>query len=335
MQFKYSKNTKLITLFFTILTFTTLLTGGNYSKNYIKIVDSNDVKMIFSKDTDPLVILNKENIILSPYDTYYLSDFENDMAVLEIIRASKILINVDDNTYTIYQSMKTVKEAIDQANIILNPNDIVNIPLDKIITNDTTITITRVTTRILEVNDTLNFDTILQPTNTLKDGEYRILQQGVDGYIKSTTFQRLHDDIVISEEILSHDKLEPVNEIRLVGDSSAISSKIIPDSQISLDDNGNPTNYIQKYTGKATAYSALGKPTNLIPGDVAMNLDLVPRGSKVYVKTPDNSYIYGYGEVSDTGTALVENIILVDLFFDSYLESCLFGAKEIEVYVLE
>lgn len=335
MKFKYSKYTRLITLFFTILTFTTLLTGGNYSKNYIKIVDSNDIKMVFSKETDPLEILTNENINLSPFDTYYLSDFENDIAVLEIIRASKVSINVDDNTYTIYQSMKTVNDAINQANIILNTDDIINIPLDTILTNDTNITITRVTTRITEVNDNLNFEVILQPTNTLKDGEYRILQQGADGYIKSSTFQRLHDNKVISEEVLSYDKLDPINEIRLIGDSTAISSRIIPNSQLSLDENGNPTEYIHKYTGKATAYSALGKPTNLIPGDVAMNLDLVPRGSKVYVKTPDNSYIYGYGEVSDTGTALVDNIILIDLFFDSYLESCLFGAKEIEVYVLE
>lgn len=332
----YTNWGKFVIIVFTIFLTTIILTGGSYAKYYITIVDKNTTKMVTTILSNPIEILDNENINLSPYDNFVMSEFNSDnMAVLEIIRANEININVDGQNYKIYQSMSDVADAIEYANITLNENDIVDIPLNQIIKEDTIINITRVTTRIVEVDDILLFETITQPTNTLKDGEFRILQFGVNGYKKSSTFQRLHDGEIISEEILSESYLEPVAEIRLVGDSDYISSRIVPDTDLKLDDNGNPIDYIEKYTGKATAYSALGKPTSLMPGDVAMNLSLVPRGSKVYVKTPDNSYIYGYGEVSDTGTALVDNIILVDLFFESYLESCLFGAKEMEVYILE
>lgn len=327
---------KVITIIITIIIVAILLTSGSFSKYYVTIVDSNNGKMVSTNLNDPLEILKNENIILNPYDIYIMTDFDKDkMATLEIIRANEVLINVDNNTYKVHQSLETVANAIEQANITLNENDLVDMPLNKIITEDTQINIIRVTTRIIEEDEVLHYETITQQTNTLSNGEYRILQFGSNGYSKVSTFQRLHDGEVISEEILSQDYKEPVAEIRLVGDSDYITSRIVPEQSIELDSNGNPTEYVEKYVGKATAYSALGKPTSLMPGDVAMNLSLVPRGSKVYVKTPDNSYVYGYGEVSDTGTALVENIVLVDLFFDSYLESCLFGAKEMEVYVLE
>lgn len=335
MQKKYYKLSKIIAMLITVTLSTILLTGGSYAKYYINIVDNGSIKMVSTLSTTPLEVLANENIILAPYDDYIMSTFDNNIATLEIVRASKVSINVDNHIYTVYQSMRDVANAISQANITLNENDIVDLPLDKIINQDTQINITRVTTRIVDVDEIISYEMIMQPTNTLKDGEFRILQSGVDGYKKSSTFQRLYDNEVVSEEVITEEYLEAIPEIRLIGDSDYISSRIVPQEEVQLDDYGNPIDYIEKYTGKATAYSALGKPTSLQPGDVAMNLSLVPRGSKVYVKTPDNSYVYGYGEVSDTGTALVDNIILVDLFFDSYLESCLFGAKEIEVYILD
>lgn len=336
MQNEYIKFSRLIVALIVVMVVALMLTKESFAKHYITIVDKDNSKTVFTMVTDPNEILENENIILSPFDNYVMTEFNNDnMAVLEIVRANKVTINVDNNNYIVYQSLKTVANAIEQANITLNESDLIYPPLNTIINEDTEINITRVTTRIVEVDDVLQYEIIMQQTNTLKDGEFRILQSGVNGYNKSSTFQRLYDGNIVSEEVLSEEYLEPTAEIRLIGDSDYISSRIIPETKIELDENGSPVNYIEKYTGKATAYSALGKPTSLQPGDVAMNLSMVPRGSKVYVKTPDNSYVYGYGEVSDTGTALVENIILVDLFFESYLESCLFGAKEMEVYVLE
>ena len=38
---------------------------------------------------------------------------------------------------------------------------------------------------------------------------------------------------------------------------------------------------------------------------------------------------------ADTGTALMDGIIDVDLFFNTYLESCLFGKRIVNIYVLE
>ena len=127
---------------------------------------------------------------------------------------------------------------------------------------------------------------------------------------------------------------KPVAARVLIGDPNAPVSQLIPATDIVLDANGNPVNYKYKVTGKATAYSALGRPTSLKPGNVAMNLSQFPRGTKLYIKTPDGSFVYGYSVVADTGPAVTNGTCLVDLFFATYRESCLFGAKTVEIYVL-
>lgn len=141
--------------------------------------------------------------------------------------------------------------------------------------------------------------------------------------------------MVTEEEVVGEETImEPVPQKLLVGSPNVPTSQLTPDQPIELDENGNPVHYLKKVTGKATAYSALGKPTKLVPGAVAMNLSEYPRGTRLYIKTPDGSYIYGYSVVRDTGPAAREGIILVDLFFNSYRESCLFGAKTVDIYVL-
>ncbi len=140
----------------------------------------------------------------------------------------------------------------------------------------------------------------------------------------------------MEEKLLTMDIVKnPIAAKMLVGDPNAPTSQLIPQEPIELDANGNPVNYIRKVTGKATAYSSRSNRASLKPGNVAMKLSQFPKGTKLYIKTPNGSFTYGYSVVKDTGTALKDGRILVDLFFDSYKESCLFGAKTVEVYVLE
>ena len=63
--------------------------------------------------------------------------------------------------------------------------------------------------------------------------------------------------------------------------------------------------------------------------------ETIPYGSKLYIKSSDGSFVYGYAVAADTGIALMDGRVTVDLYFDTYLESCLFGAKTMDIYVLE
>ena len=90
----------------------------------------------------------------------------------------------------------------------------------------------------------------------------------------------------------------------------------------------------------ATAYSAgpgawTASGRDAIPGHVAVDPDVIPYGTKLYIRTSDGSFLYGYAVAADTGVALNQGIIDVDLFFSTYEESCQFGKQLVDIYILE
>ena len=116
-------------------------------------------------------------------------------------------------------------------------------------------------------------------------------------------------------------------------------STMKPDTPIELDANGNPVHYKQLITGKASAYSyddAKATSTGMKPGVgvVAVNPEQIPYYSKLYIKTPNGSYIYGYGIAGNTGGFAKNGRITVDIFLDSKEECYRFGVRDVEIYVL-
>ncbi|MBQ2419946.1 MAG: 3D domain-containing protein, partial [Clostridia bacterium] len=93
-------------------------------------------------------------------------------------------------------------------------------------------------------------------------------------------------------------------------------------------------------TGKASAYTygdgnktATGKGVR--PGYVAVNPKIIPYGTKLFIRTPDGKYMYGYASAEDTGGFIYwSNPRVVDLFFTSESACRTFGVRNIEIYVL-
>ena len=72
-----------------------------------------------------------------------------------------------------------------------------------------------------------------------------------------------------------------------------------------------------------------------VEGTVAVDPEVIPYGSRLYIVSSDGSFVYGYAVAADTGTAIMDGIIDVDLFYDTYLESLLNGLRTVNIYVLE
>ena len=119
-----------------------------------------------------------------------------------------------------------------------------------------------------------------------------------------------------------------------------------------LDENGIPTRYKTVLREqKATGYASLrGRQTwgagsrtcqaktgvyYCTAGTVAVRANEIPYGTKMYIRTPGGGFIYGYAVANDTGTGLVEGIIDVDLFYDTYEESVLNSVRWVDIYILE
>ena len=130
--------------------------------------------------------------------------------------------------------------------------------------------------------------------------------------------------------------LQPVAQTAMVGADVPVSS-----TPVATDAWGQPLEYQWVMTGAvATAYTAppgawTASGLMAVEGTVAVDPEVIPYGSRLYIVSSDGSFVYGYAVAADTGTAIMDGIIDVDLFFNTYLESCLFGKRTVDIYVLE
>ena len=107
-----------------------------------------------------------------------------------------------------------------------------------------------------------------------------------------------------------------------------------------IDHNGKAVSYSSKLTGSCTAYTAnagaitsTGRPAKY--GNVAVNPNIIPYGTKLYITAADGSFVYGYAVAADTGSALMSGLGLVDLYMDSVQECYNFGRRTMNVYFLK
>ena len=108
---------------------------------------------------------------------------------------------------------------------------------------------------------------------------------------------------------------------------------------IELDANGNPVNFKKQITVQATAYTYTGNNCSTgvapQPGYIAVNPKVIPYGTKMYIKSSDGSYIYGYAVAADTGSFINSRPNNVDLFMSSKAACTAFGRRNVEIFILE
>lgn len=103
-------------------------------------------------------------------------------------------------------------------------------------------------------------------------------------------------------------------------------------------ENGQTVTFSSKRTMRGTAYTAGGSVgtrtasgTAVHVGVVAVDRNVLPLGTKVYVVSNDGCYNYGFAIAEDTGVR--GNTI--DLYMDSNRECIQFGVRECTVYILD
>ena len=67
---------------------------------------------------------------------------------------------------------------------------------------------------------------------------------------------------------------------------------------------------------------------------MAVNPNLIPYGTKLYITSTDGKFVYGYAIATDTGGALLNGSCLVDLFYETYSEARMNGVQQVNVYVV-
>ncbi|MBC8571439.1 G5 domain-containing protein [Zongyangia hominis] len=296
------------------------------------------MKKTITLRSHPAEILADEGIATQPSDLVEFTGFGVDeVAEIDIKRAFEVKVQADGETREVHLAEGSVGDALEEAGVAVNEDDQITPDPAAPLEEGTEISIARVEHRRVEEIEEIPYPTVEKRTPLLPKGQVRVTRSGQAGE-KVCVYEEtwVDGELTQREAVEENIRCQPVAKTAIVGADVPVSPQ-----PVEVDENGEPLRYERVITGAvATAYSArpgawTASGFSAVAGTVAVDPDVIPYGTKLYIATPDFSFVYGYAVAADTGTAIADGIIDVDLFFNTYLESCLFGKRTVNIYVLE
>lgn len=261
---------------------------------------------------------------------------------LRIMRAYSVPVTVDGATVTLATTGETVERLLSKAGVALGPDDEVEPSLDTIVKQGEGILVRRVAYREYSQEETIPCVTEVVPTSLFyRAQDYALtVQEGSDGLDRVTYLERWVDgELVETTETARETLTEMVpGMVKSYGEGAAVSSFVGPEVVDGAPVEGVAAVYTNQ---RSTAYSS-SSPTvkgasgrRLTYGTVAVDPNVIPYGSLMYIVSSDGKFVYGYAYAADTGTAMMEGRVFVDLYYEIYLESVKSAVIPVDVYVLD
>ena len=269
---------------------------------------------------------------------------------IRVTRVMKIQVTADGETKEYETSAQTLEAALKKCGVELGEEDRVEPALTEKVKDGMEITVKRVEVKEEVKTEEVPYETQYKDTDSLYEGETQVETAGVAGE-KEVTYKVTYVDgkeesrEQASEEVTK----EPVTEVVLRG-TAVKAEDSTPSVDVSggngtgtsagtfVDMYGNTVSYSSVLTGTCTAYSVPGGTTSLgwdaVYGVVAVNPNIIPYGTKLYITSPDGSVVYGYGVAGDTGGAAMAGDIIADLCYNTIEECSIIGRRTMNVYIL-
>lgn len=286
-------------------------------------------------------LLGRENIDVSVYDYVFpaLGERITDDTMIKIIRAFPLFIKADGVRREVMAAELTVGELLEREGIKLGEFDELSISAEMPVHRGMEISIDRIEYRGREISHKIPYETVYEESTLYAIGTETVIRKGSDGAVEEIYSDKYINGEFVSTRLSGTNKRAAVSEIVAVGTAKCepISKKV---GNFRLVD-GVPTEYDYVVSGKCTAYTAReGCGTysgRLIEvGTVAVNPDVIPFGSELYIVSKDGTHCYGYAIAADTGdlTEVVADCYM-GLTSMHYRDACQWGAQFCDVYVLK
>lgn len=256
---------------------------------------------------------------------------------VKVYKGKKLSITADGRTETVYAPNGNVCDILNQLGYNLSDDDILSVDKDSNIEDADKITIKRVKYETETETQSVDYETVRKNSNEVELGETKVQTEGKKGEALVTKKCKYIDGKKVSSETVDTKiTKEPVDKVILNGTKGSNVSNPVGTF---TDSNGNTVAYSKVVTGSGTAYTApAGSLTatgvTAYHGGVAVNPNIIPYGSKLYIVSTDGSFVYGYATAVDTGGALMAGTAIVDCFYNTYDECVNFGRRNVNVYIV-
>ncbi|MBE6780420.1 MAG: DUF348 domain-containing protein [Ruminococcaceae bacterium] len=311
----------------------------------IEVFDGERTYVVTSLSRNVASVMSKMKFKSDKYAILNTNIFYGTTSV-QITYGFPVYITQGDKTTKIEFFGGTVADALKQAGFTVDEHDFVEPALDTQITATQYIDYTDIGYTSGTYTEAIPFDTKTEYTSALNKGVSKVTKPGVKGSQLVNYTQKTVNGVPTLKEIVSTTVLsQPINAVQLMGTKPIPAnpknwvSTIVPKNEIALDANGVPIKYKSKMTVRATAYTHTGNRTATgvwpKPGHIAVNPKIIPYGTKMFIKTVDGKYIYGYAVAADTGGFIKKHPTGIDLFMDTERQCINFGVRKAEIYILE
>lgn len=313
------------------------------SLDVITIVDSNgNNQVLISSSREAKEILALAGVETSANDEIIYIDNGKEGTNILVNRAFPINVVADGTVYKTDVVGGTVGEALEICGVKLDGEDFVEPGLGTKVVKDMVAVVNRVeyvdATQRMEVSheEVEAFRAKLLENNP--GAQFTVSKSRI--YDATVRFKTVNDEVVeteyVSLEAVYHPYDAPSESFAPGVPVSSIDSFI----GIEIGSDGQPNNYSRVMTSAVcTAYSAArGRGAGgqgLYCGTVAVNPNVIPYGTRLYIAAADGSFVYGYAIASDCGTAMMEGYVDIDLYFETNAECRKFGKRLLNVYILD
>lgn len=314
--------------------------AAGQTSNQVIINSDGNPKTVYTMRTNAESILAQNFIVVGEHDEV-LCLYDDDGSISEIVihSAFDITLEADGVETTVKMVRGTVADAFKRADIKVGEYDTLNYALTDEITKDMRIILTRVDKVVTVTTGPIAYETKYYVTTLLKNGQTRVERAGVNGEKTVTVTEIYSNGVLVDSKSKEKTTLKPVTAKVIVGSKDAPPLSTLAFADVTLDENGIPTEYAKLVVGEATAYGANDgskTSTGVKPGVgyIAVNPKVIPYGSRLYVRSVDGKHIYGFAVAADTGPSVLKNITVADLYLGSEVEIYHWGRRDVEIYIL-
>lgn len=298
--------------------------------------------------------LAEQNIALAEKDLLIpaANTLLSDNQTIALHTSWEVPVLVDGQKKTVRTLKRDVAGILQEAGITLSPHDKVTPALSSSITKGTSVQITRINEKVVQLPEEVPFQEIRKNDPSLAKGETRVLQQGSPGKVVNHFKLVSENGKEVSRELVKRDVVTPKHDrIIAVGTKVAVKAASMEEAPTkhavtaaSFVSRGGKVFRPQRVLNNVTltAYTpAGGGKSPKSPGygrtatgqkategrTIAVDPKVIPLGWWVYIEG------IGYRRAEDTGGAVKGS--KVDVFFNSHAEAVSFGRKRgKQVYII-
>ena len=278
------------------------------------VTDHANAVYILTGPEDAAIVLNEEEVREGEMSSQlvYLSSGQSGYD-MSLTAGQEVTVTHDGSTVTAKARSETVAELLERLHITPSPLEMVAVDLDE---DSAELTIASELTYYDQVEEPATYETVRVANPSLPKGTEKVVQEGADGVRTSIYEVVWSGGEEISRQFVDELESTAVNEVVEYGTAVASTragvasvSKNTDGSGILTLTDGTTLNFSGVKSMTATAYTAghggadytTATGTLVKVGTVAVDKNVIPLGTKMYIVAADGSVVYGTAVAADTG----------------------------------